>query len=356
LVHSLLDAGAFTGRYNFQYLHSLGYHLPAPERIRSQWEAAQEAQERWLSQSFLNESKTPVIDFTSYLGALLNYHDLQDASPYDSTLSTRRIGREENRETSVLLERLYAEGLIFPTGRKGEAHIDRVARAAILGLLPLVIRSHSNDHGLSQIIPITDRSDLYTALSRTLDLPPFRRTGDILQTHMRAISLDTSGAAVDDIMSFREERQPQFMRYMRTVEDVTRRIGAMEPGERATALADHEEEVDEVLKDIQAAAAHWGRPLGGLVLGLTGAAWTVIHGADPVGGALAGLGAILGFSPPGHTEAEFSYLFQVEKTFKRRRLEKTTPLILVEKKSRPRGSSQAYDRGDWIPHRWQDDS
>jgi len=268
----------------------------------------------------------------------------------------RRIGREEFGETNRLLKRLYNEGLMFPTGLLGEAYIGKVARATILALLPLVIRQHAPDHGLSSLVPVTDHSDLYTAVSRTLDLPPFRRTGDVLQVHMRAVALDTTEVSLDDLMSFRIDHYSTFLKYMRTVEEVTRRIGELDPAERTAALTEHEEEVTDSLKDLQEAAGSWGRPVAGLTLGLTGAAWAATHGADPVGGVLAGLGALIGFSRPGHAETEFSYLFEVERSFSRSRRPprrrrpppRPTPIILVEKNSRPRGSSREIDYGDWI--------
>jgi hypothetical protein len=255
-------------------------------------------------------TRLPSVD----LDALMEYTRL---SPREELLSHVRIERStfQRDKPGSLIRRLTEAHLLRPTGRDGESFADPVVRASLLALLPLVIRNHATSPLLKEIIPVTDRGDIFGALSKVIDLPPFRRVGEVVQVDIGAIGINTESVPVIDLVAFRAEHQEVYSRYLNTAEDIARKLAESLPDERLLILQQREQQVEDELHELRKITRQWGRPLAGISIALSGATWSAIHGDDFIGGALAGLGGLIGFRGPDRRKAKLNYLFQLQSSY-----------------------------------------
>jgi hypothetical protein len=242
---------------------------------------------------------------------------LREDYEVDVRLINRRLERPilvEKRATS-LVERLTEAHLLRPSGRDGESLADPFARACLLAILPLVISQHAVSPLLTQITPVTDQADVFNALSRVVDLPPFHRVGEIMQVDLNSIGINAESVPIDDMIAFRTEHRDIYSRYLRTAERIAHDLAEGSPVERALILRDREQQVEDELHELRKVTRQWGRPLTGISIALSGATWTAVHGGDPIGGTLAGLGALFAFTGHDRSEARLNYLFQVQSSY-----------------------------------------
>jgi hypothetical protein len=262
--------------------------------------------------------------------------DILDIRVVNSRLQ-RQVRISEPRRTESLIERLTDRHLLRPSGREGESLADPFVRACLLALLPLIIRHHAAAPLLAEITPVTNQKAVFDALGRVIDLPPFHRVGEVVQTDLNAIGINTESVPIGDMIAFRTDHRDAYSRYLQTAEDIARDLTKCSPDERSVVLRDREQRVEDELHELRKITRQWGRPMAGVSIALSGAVWSAVHGGDPVGGALAGLGALVGFTGPDRREAKLNYLFQVQSSY-------GSPIGLHKsvayKKQKPSGSNK----------------
>jgi hypothetical protein len=272
---------------------------------------------------------------------------IYDRSAVERVVAHSRLERvktlreRESHSTNSLIRRLTEAHLLRPSGREGESLADPFTRACLLALLPLIIRHHAATPFLAAITPVTDQQDVFAALSRVIDLPPFQRVGEVVQTDLDAIGINTESVPIGDVIAFRKEHREIYSRYMSTAEQIARNLATCSPAERSVVLRDREQQVEDELHELRRITRQWGRPMAGVSIALSGATWTATHGGDPIGGALAALGTLVGFTGPDRREAKLNYLFQIQSSY-------GSPIGLRKgvsyKKQQPKGSNKRRAR------------
>ena len=233
---------------------------------------------------------------------------VQVAGPMAARLSLSRLGASADPALAdMLVEELQARGLAGRTTDGRSVSLHWVVRLVVLVLLAQILRSRGQALGLT-LCPATDRPNVHRALAEFLDLPSLSTTGHVVTLDFDAAGVDLSAVPFDEILRFREEHGADFRAYARDVRALAFRLSLTPPEDRQAVLDERYDAIQEALQLLHRHARTTWRSPASLLLGMTGAAWTLRTG-DPTAAIVGAAGAVLtGLPTPPATADAYSYL------------------------------------------------
>lgn len=214
-------------------------------------------------------------------------------------------------DDSVRLTREAMDSL----GRKisvyvGEHNFNSLMRALTVGMTTRFLVEKIEDVSIQ---PVIDDDRSATFVESVIGSPAETSLPNIVVSDMEQVGLDLGAIPLNDILDFRRENGQLYRAYARELRQFVLSLSLLSEHERELAVAERRAELDDRAQELQRLGrSALGRPAVGLLLGVTGAAWTLVHGGDPVGGVL-GLGAALGTwtrPGPGPVGAAYTYVFK----------------------------------------------
>lgn len=165
------------------------------------------------------------------------------------------------------------------------------------------------------LAPATDQPRIVKALTEFLQLPATPSAGHVVALDLQTVAVDLSAVPLDEVLAFRSERREMHRRYVRSARTFARELSLLPEPDRAAALSDRQEELEELANDLKRVArAAWKRPAS-FALGLAGATWRY-HMGDPIGAILVAGALALGAAASSSTETgAFSYLFAAHERY-----------------------------------------
>jgi hypothetical protein len=236
-------------------------------------------------------------------------HLAWDASPYEE-LSMSRMGFQADEGLAgMLVEELEARSLAQPTRDGVSIPMHPFVRNLVLVLLSQLLRPAGRRAGLD-LCPATDMPSIHSSLTELLRLPTMPTAAHVVDLDLQVVGVDLASVPFDELLAFRAEHADAYRAYARDVRRFMRELAVLPEEERTGALDDRTAEITAQALQLQRASRGWWKQPAGVLLGLTGAAWTVGTG-DIVGGLLAiGAGAAAALPDAGGDTEAFSYLFQ----------------------------------------------
>jgi hypothetical protein len=214
----------------------------------------------------------------------------------------------------MLFEELEARGLARKSQDGVSIPLHPAIRYLILVLLAQILRPRGLSMGLD-LSPTTDQPRIVRALTEFLELPTAASSGHVVALDLQTVSVDLSAVPLDEVLSFRAEHREVHRSYVRTVRTFARELSLMPAPDRAAALSERVEALDDLAHDLRRTARRaWKRPAS-FALGVAGASWTYATG-DPVGAILAaGALALSAADSPPKEAGAFSYLFAAHERY-----------------------------------------
>jgi Family of unknown function (DUF6236) len=189
-------------------------------------------------------------------------------------------------------------------------------RMTFLVLLAQLARDAGRRAGLS-LHPATTSFDAVEDLIQVLSLPASASAGHIVTLDLETVGINLAAVPLDEILEFREHHGAAYRAYARSVRQQVAELGLLAPDEREARLLDRREELADLANNLRRTARRqWRRPLATLSLGAAGASWLAagpLH--DPVGGALALAGSILGLASAQPAATAYSCILDARHTF-----------------------------------------
>ena len=231
-------------------------------------------------------------------------------------LSRSRMGWDADVELSEMItEELISRDLARPSEDGVSVPLHPAVRMTFLVLLAQLARDAGRRAGLS-LHPATSSFDAIEDLIQVLSLPGSPSAGHIVTLDLETVGLNLAAVPLDEILEFREQHRAAYRAYARNVRQQVAEVGLLAPEEREAQLLDRREELADLANDLRKAARRqWRMPLATLGLGAAGAAWLAagpLH--DPVGGALALGGTMLGLASAQPAATAYSYILDARRT------------------------------------------
>jgi hypothetical protein len=232
-------------------------------------------------------------------------------------LSRSRMGWDADVELSEMItEELISRDLARPSEDGVSVPLHPAVRMTFLVLLAQLARDAGRRAGLS-LHPATTSFDAIEDLIQVLSLPASPSAGHIVTLDLETVGINLAAVPLDEILEFREQHGVAYRAYARSVRQQVAELGLLAPDEREARLLDRREELADLANDLRKTARRqWRRPLATLSLGAAGASWLAagpLH--DPVGGALALAGSILGLASAQPAATANSYILDARHTF-----------------------------------------
>jgi len=232
-------------------------------------------------------------------------------------LSRSRMGWNSDVALSTeLTELLSARRLALPSEDGVSVPLHPAVRSAILVLLSQLAPSAGQADGLD-LMPVTGSRARIAELAALLKLPGIASAGQVVALDAETVGLDLSTASLDDVLEFREHHGDQCQRYLREVRGFVRGLsGIGSEDERDQAVLDRQEELADLAADLRKTArTYWRRPMARVAVGGVGAVLSLAAGSI-LPAALAGAAALLEWESPPDIAGPFSYLFEVQQSFR----------------------------------------
>lgn len=217
-----------------------------------------------------------------------------------------------------LAEMIHAElktrGLALDTRDGVSIPMHPMIRSLVLVLLAQILRPHGDRMGV-ELSPATDRPEIVDALKELLSLPTSPSSGHVVASDLKVVGVDLGSVPVDEVLSYRRDHFDQHKAYVRAVRRFVRELSLLGEKERSAALAEREQELDDMARELQNTARKaWKQPAS-FALSVAGAAWTFTTG-DPIGAVLATGAALVGFSSGPQPEVgAYFYLFNARQRY-----------------------------------------
>ena len=226
-------------------------------------------------------------------------------------LSYSRLGGFGDAELArMIVEELKVRGLARDTEDGVSVPLHPMVHSLVLVLLAQILVPHGRQLGLV-LEPATDRADLVKALTEFLSLPSVPSAGNVVATDMEIVGVDLGSVPLDEVLSYRTAHQKDYRAYRLAIRRFVRDLSLLPPRDRAAALIDRGEEIEDLARDIKRRSRKaWKQPAS-FGLSIAGAAWSATSG-DPIG-LIIGTGATL-LGCVGSTPVDcgaYSYLFRV---------------------------------------------
>lgn len=260
------------------------------------------------------EATTRLVD---RMGDVFDTGVLETLSPESGEfheLSMSRLGFSGDANLAQeLLDELKARGLAKETEDGVSIPMHPRVRVLILVFLAQILRHGGPEHGL-ELLPTTDRSDVFDGLTEFLNAPQMASSGSVVSSDLEVVAVDLSLIPLDEVLDYRKQHLKEHKAYAREVRQFVRTLTLFDKEERLAAMADRREDLLAQAASLRAkATAAWANPAS-LALAGTGAIWSVATG-DPTP-ALFGFGsaaiAAKGLQEQARAEIEaFSYLLSM---------------------------------------------
>ena len=184
-----------------------------------------------------------------------------------------------------------------------------LVHSLVLVLLSQILVPYGRRFGL-ELEPATDQERLNTALSELLSLPTMVSAGNVVATDVETVGVDLRHVPLDEVLAYRTEHQEDYRVYRRAIRKFVRDLSLLPDGERAAALSDRKEEIENLARNVRRKSGKaWKQPAS-FGLGVAGAAWSAVSG-DPIGLVLGAGGTLLGGMSGKPVECGvYSYLFR----------------------------------------------
>ena len=230
-------------------------------------------------------------------------------------LSYSRLGGFGDAELArMIVEELKTRGLARDTEDGVSVPLHPMVHSLVLVLLAQILVPHGRHFGLV-LEPATDQPHLVEALAEVLSLPSVPSAGNVVATDLETVGVDLSHVPLDEVLSYRTEHGEDYRAYRRAIREFVRRLSLLPAGDRAKALSDRSEEIEDLARDIERRSRRaWNQPAS-FGLGIAGAAWSATSG-DPIG-LIIGVGATLlgGLDSKPVECGAYSYLFRAANQF-----------------------------------------
>lgn len=230
-------------------------------------------------------------------------------------LSYSRLGGYGDRGLANMIHaELKSRGLARDTTDGFSIPMHPMVRSLVLVLLAQILRPHGEQLGI-ELSPATDRPEIVDALKELLSLPEAPSAGHVVASDLRLVGVDLGAVPMDEVLSFRRDHLDQHKAYARAVRRFVRELSLLGDQDRATALAEREEELTDMAHSLSSNASKaWKQPAS-FALSVAGAAWTLTTG-DPLGAILATGAAMAGYSSNSANEVgAYSYLFDARRRY-----------------------------------------
>jgi hypothetical protein len=259
----------------------------------------------------------------SQLGAVIDSGSLNHLAAAPSAFAELSMSRMGWSGDSAVAEALYAQlaerGLARATEDDVSIPMHPVVRNLILVLLSQILRGSALSHGVA-LSPVTDSPEVQRVLSETLGLAPMPSAGHVVALDLEVVGLDLASIGIEEMLEFRDDHGSAYREYARELRRAVRELSLLPAEERPAVLGDREAALRDAADGLRRTAKQrlvGGARVGGLALGLAGAAWTVSHGHDAIGGLLAA-GSVLGGAATTGTApvaTAYSYLLDAHAAF-----------------------------------------
>lgn len=263
--------------------------------------------------------RTIADELTDLLDSLINggvFDELNRDAAFES-LSHSRLGSGASAElTEIVLEQLRDRGLAKHSTDGVSVPLHPVIRSFVLVILPQLLRGPAEAAGLS-LQPVSTRPQLLTALHDALNVKVFPSAGHVVALDLEEVTLDLSSIPLDEVLDFRRQHGAEHRAYARDLRRFVRELASLSGPARQEAFADRREELADTADALRRLARRsWRRPLATVGIGLAGSAVSFAVG-NPVGGALGGVGALLGFRRQADPASAYTYLFRAREQLHR---------------------------------------
>jgi len=134
--------------------------------------------------------------------------------------------------------------------------------------------------------------------------------GDLAQ-----VGVDLSAVPLDEVLGFRVEYGNEYRRYSSDVRRFALELSLMDEADRHSALTERREELEDRAEQLRRIGlAAFARQTVIFGFGCAGAAWTLVHGHDPLGAAFIAAAATAGITRPdrGAIGAAYTYILRAE--------------------------------------------
>jgi hypothetical protein len=165
---------------------------------------------------------------------------------------------------------------------------------------------------------VTTEPSAIDALRSTLELTQLPSAGNVIALDLKTVAVDLQTVPLSEILAFRDQNGALYRAYVKHLREFVYRLAAIEePAERARALADRFDELQDQAKQLEEASRLvFNRPTVGFGLAIAGSAWTAAT-LDPIGAALALGGLAIAGRPRSQPTSAYSYLFAAERQLSR---------------------------------------
>ena len=192
----------------------------------------------------------------------------------------------------MILDELKRRNLAEDTKDGVSVPMHPMVRSLVLVLLAQILRPAGQRLGLA-LSPATDRPALVGALQELLNIETAPSAGQVVSLDLQTVGVDLTDIGLDEVLSFRRSHLAEHRKYATDVRRFVRDLSLLSEAERKREVEARTEEIREVGESLKRLSLKaWKRPAA-FGLSITGAAWNAATG-NPVGGALAVGGAILG--------------------------------------------------------------
>ncbi len=224
-------------------------------------------------------------------------------------LSWSRLGYQGDAGLAqMIFEELKSRNLAKDSADGVSIPMHPMVRSLVLVLLAQILRPKGKQVGLD-LYPATDRPEIQRALKELLSLPNVPSAGHVVTLDLQSVGVDLSSIPIDEVLGYRKEHLLDYRRYARNVRQFVRDLSLMSEEERAIALRDRQEELEDLATGLRNTAQRaWKKPVS-FALSIAGAIWKITRG-DILGGLLASGSSVTGAEliRKGETGA-YSYLF-----------------------------------------------
>jgi hypothetical protein len=258
--------------------------------------------------------RTIADDLTDLLDRLINggvFDELNRDTAF-SSLSHSRLGGGASAELAeIVLEQLRERGLAKHSTDGVSVPLHPTVRTFVLVVLPQLLRGPAEAAGLS-LQPVSTRTQMLAALHDTLRIKALPSAGHVVALDLEQVSLDLSSIPIDEVLDFRRQHGAEHRAYARDLRRFARELASLRGATRQEAFADRREELADTADYLRKLARRsWRRPLATVGIGLAGSAVSFAAG-NPAGGALGGIGALLGLRRQADPASTYTYLFRAQ--------------------------------------------
>lgn len=268
--------------------------------------------ERFVDEEMTNQLTEAMVELIT-AGA---FDDLDNRASF-SELSMSRMGAYGERELfELILDELKTRDLARDTEDGASIPMHWEIRQVYLLLLAQFARHAGRRHGLD-LHPTTNAPGASRSMQALLELESMPSKGHVVAFDLETVAVDLDPVPLDEVLAFRTEHRDEHRSYMRNLRQFTAELSLTEDlGERSRLLEERAAELRDEARRIERRVRNaWKevKAIGGVAIGLIGAAWAIAQ-RDLVPGALISLGGgLLSLLPDRDHGSAYSYLFAAER-------------------------------------------